>query len=213
MGIIAALAISPVLVFPVEIFFALKLLSCFGFRRIARGNILDSTIRNTIFCLIRSRPGISFVELLQETAISRGALAYHLALMRIMGKIILLEDHGITSYFENSGKYNPGEQKVLKYLHQDKDRQILLALARSPMMSRRDFEKVLGMSGPTVTWHMKRLIDDGLLNLHKDGRFSRYALSAMTQSCLEKYGRDTTGSQVGGGTPARYHAIAGTSEI
>ena len=81
------------------------------------------------------------------------------------------------------------------------------------MMSRRDFEKVLGMSGPTVTWHMKRLIDDGLLNLHKDGRFSRYALSAMTQSCLEKYGRDTTGSQVGGGTPARYHAIAGTSEI
>ena len=99
MVIIVALAISPVLVFPVEIFFALKLLSCFGFRRIARSNILASTIRNTIFSLIRSRPGISFVELLQETAISRGALTYHLALMRITGKIILLEDHGITSYF------------------------------------------------------------------------------------------------------------------
>ena len=41
-------------------------------------------------------------------------------------------------------------------------------------MSRRDFEKILGISGPTITWHMKRLIEDGLLSPHKDGRFSRY---------------------------------------
>ena len=59
MVIVGALAISPVLVFPVEIFFALKLLSCFGFRRIARNNVLASSIRNTIYTLIRSRPGIS----------------------------------------------------------------------------------------------------------------------------------------------------------
>jgi len=213
MVIIVALAISPVLVFPVEIFFALKLLSCFGFRRIARNNILASTIRNTLFSLIRSRPGISFVELLQETAISRGALTYHLARMRITGKIILLEDHGITSYFENSGKYDLGEQKVLKYLRQDTDRQILVTLAGNPLMSRRDFEKILGISGPTITWHMKRLTGDGLLSIRKDGRFSRYELSAGTRSCLEKYGMGVMGSQAGTGTPARYYSMAGTSEM
>jgi predicted transcriptional regulator len=213
MVIIMALAISPVLVFPVEIFFTLKLLSCFGFRRIARSNILASTIRNTLFSLIRSRPGISFVDLLQETAISRGALTYHLALMRITGKIILLEDHGITSYFENSGKYDLGEQKLLKYLRQDTDRQILVALAGNPLMTRRDFEKILGVSGPTVTWHMKRLIDDGLLSLHKDGRFSRYTLSAVTRSCMEKYGICMMGSHADAGTPARYHAAAGTTDL
>jgi predicted transcriptional regulator len=213
MVIIAALAISPLLVFPVEIFFALKLLSCFGFRRIARGNILDSTIRNTIFCLIRSRPGISFLELLQETAISRGALTYHLALMRITGKIILLEDHGITSYFENSGKYNPGEQKLLKYLRQDTDRQILLTLARRPMMSRRDFEKILGISGPTITWHMRRLIEDELLTLHKVGKFSRYELSSRTRSCLEKYGLGIIGPEAGAGTRDWYPRSGMTSEM
>jgi predicted transcriptional regulator len=215
MVIIGALAISPALVFPVEIFFALKLLSCFGFRRIARSNILASTIRNTLYSLIRSRPGISFVELLQEAGISRGALTYHLTLMRISGKIVPLEDHGVTGYFENSGKYDQNEQKVLKYLRQDTDRQILFALAGSPLMSRRDFEKVLGVSGPTISWHMKRLIDDGLLSIRKEGRFSRYALSERTLLCLEKYNpyiHPLPESQPGAGIPGRYPAMAGTAE-
>ena len=74
MVIIGALAISPACLFPVEIFFTLKLLSIFGFKRIARSNILASTVRNTLYGLIRTRPGISFIELSQETGISRGAL-------------------------------------------------------------------------------------------------------------------------------------------
>jgi len=216
MVIIGALAVSPVFVFPVEIFFALKLLSCFGFRRIARGNILESSLRNTIYTLIRSRPGISFAGLQQETEISRGALTYHLALMRIAGKIIILMDHGSSSYFENSGRYDTGEQKVLKYLRQDTDRQILVSLSASPLMSRRDFEKCLGVSGPTVTWHMKRLIGDGLLSIRRDGRFSRYILSETTRACLEKYrvrAPDLPGPYAGSGVPSRYFGRAETAEL
>ena len=216
MVIIGALAVSPALVFPVEIFFALKLLSCFGFRRIARSNILASTIRNTLYNLIRSRPGISFVGLLQETGISRGALTYHLTLMRISGKIVPLADHGITGYFENSGKYDRDELKVIKYLHQDMDNQILFTLARSPLLSRRDFEKVLGVSGPTISWHMKRLIEDGILNIQKDGRFSRYILSERTQTCLEKYNlfiHPLPESQPGAAIPGKYPALAGTVDL
>jgi len=216
MVIIAALAISPVLIFPVEIFFAVKLLTWLGFRRIARNNILASTIRNTLFDLIRSRPGISFVELLQETGISRGALTYHLTLMRISGKIIILGDHGISSYFENSGKYDSSEQKVLKYLRQDTDKQILVALSGNPLMSRRDFEKILGVSGPTVTWHMKRLISDGLLDIRKDGRFTRYILSAGTLSCLEKYQvcmPDLPERHEGMNAPSRYYGMAETADL
>lgn len=216
MMIIGAIAVSPALVFPVEIFFALKLLSCFGFRRIARSNILASTIRNTLYCLIRSRPGISFIELLQETETSRGALTYHLTLMRISGKIVPLADHGITGYFENSGKYDQNEQKVLKYLRQDTDRQILFALAGSPLMSRRDFENVLGISGPTISWHMKRLIEDGLLSIRKDGRFSRYVLSEPARACLEKYNpyaHPLPESRPGNGIPGRFPSMAGTAEL
>jgi predicted transcriptional regulator len=216
MAIIGALAFSPAFVFPVEIFFTVKLLSIFGFKRIARHNILTSTVRNTLFTLIESRPGISFVELSQEMGISRGALTYHLTLMRISGKIILLKDHGILSYFENSGKYGDGEQKVMKYLRQGTDKMILLTLAKNPLMSRTDFEKILGVSGPTVSWHMKRLIDDGILNVRKDGRFSRYALSEGTLSSLKKCCEDVSGlpgqSSVAVSTVS-YSAMARTAEL
>jgi predicted transcriptional regulator len=215
MVIIGALAISPALVFPVEIFFALKLLSCFGFRRIVRNNVLANTLRHTIYNLIQSRPGISSSELLQETGISRGALTYHLTLMRVSGKIILLKDHGTISYFENSGKYGDGEQKVIKYLRQDMDKKIILILARNPLMSRTDFERILGVSGPTVSWHMKRLIDDGILNVQKDGRFSRYVLSEGTEFSLVKYCVDVPGLpglSTGAGSTTRYSAMAGTVE-
>ena len=93
---------------------------------------------------------------------------------------------------------------------------ILFSLARTPLLSRRDFEKILGVSGPTVTWHMKRLIDDGLLSLRKDGRFSRYSLSGGTLDYLKKYSR---GIQVlpehsgGAGMQARYPPMAGTAEF
>jgi predicted transcriptional regulator len=216
MVIIGALAISPAFVFPVEIFFALKLLSCFGFRRIRRSNILASPVRNTLYGLIRSRPGISLAGMVEETGISRGALTYHLTLMRVSGKITLLHDHGSTGYFENSGKYDESGQKVLKYLRQDTDKQILLALAGTPLLSRRDFEQILRISGPTVTWHMKRLIDDGLLTLHKDGRFSRYSLSAETLSYLSTYGdRIPIPAELpaGAGMHTRYTAMAGTVEF
>ena len=216
MVIIGALALFPAFVFPAEIFFAIKLFSCFGFRRIARGNILVSSVRNTLYNAIRSEPGISFVELLEETKISRGALTYHLALMRFSGKIVLLESHGTTSYFENSDRYNPGEREVLKYLRQETDRKILISLARTPQLSRRDFEKILGVSGPTVTWHMKRLIDDGILSIRKDGRFSRYSLSVGTLDYLKKYGGEThvlPGLPSNVGMPAQYLPMAGTAEL
>ncbi len=216
MVIIGALALSPAFVLPVEIFFAVKLLSFFGFKRIARSNILTSTVRNTLFSLIRNRPGISFVDLSQEMGISRGALTYHLTLMRVSGKIILLKDHGSLSYFENSGRYGDGEQKVMRYLHQDMDKKILLSLANNPLMSRTDFEKMLGVSGPTVSWHMKRLIDDGILNVRKDGRFSRYSLSEGAWASLIKCCDNDLvlpGLLPGTVNAVRYSAFAGTAEL
>jgi predicted transcriptional regulator len=136
--------------------------------------------------------------------------------MRISGKIILLKDHGIISFFENSGKYGECELKVMKYLRQDTDKMILLALARNPLMARTDFEKMLGVSGPTVSWHMKRLIDDGILHVRKDGRFSRFILSETTLSYLMKCCEDSSGlpgQSSGAVSTVCYPAMAGTADL
>ena len=135
--------------------------------------------------------------------------------MRVSGKIVLLKDHGIVSYFENSGKYCHTEQKVIKYLNQETDRKILISLACTPLLTRMDFEKILGLTGPTVSWHMKRLVADGILDVKKDGRFSRYTLSEETGTSLMKYCDDIPGlpalSAVTN-SPVRFSAIACITE-
>lgn len=176
MAVVAALIVFPAFVIPVELFFALKIFFYLGFRRVARSNILDSSSRQAVYTSIRSDPGVRISELIRDTGLSRGSVNYHLAMLAFTGKITLLRTHGDISYFENSGKYTPAEQKVLKYLRSETERQILAALFTAARTSRSDLEKVLALSGPTVTWHMKRLSDDGIVSIAKDGRFSSYSL-------------------------------------
>ncbi len=187
MAVVGALVIFPAFVIPVEILFALKIFFYLGFRRVARSNILDSSSRQAVYSSIRSDPGIRISELIRDTGLSRGSVNYHLALLGFTGKITLLRTHGDISYFENSGKYTPAEQKVLKYLRGETERQILSALFTSPHASRGDLEKILSLSGPTVTWHMKRLSDDGVVSASKDGRFSSYSLNDGIEVFLGKY--------------------------
>ena len=190
MAIVLALAISPLLLAPVEIGFTIKVLSFLGFRRIARGNVLTNSVRNAIYGRIRTRPGISPGVLAAETGISRGALAYHLALLRGLGKIVLVKDHGAVCCFENSGTFTRCEQLMLSCLRSDTGRKILHALARTPGLSRAELGQILCVSGPTVTWHMKRLTADGVVDVSRDGRFSRYAISEEMTAFLQRTGGD-----------------------
>jgi predicted transcriptional regulator len=215
MTIIGALALSPLLLIPVEIFFALKLLSFLGFRRIARGNVLANSVRNTLYVCIRERPGISLGELAGEAGISRGALAYHLTLLRALGKIVMVKNHSSISCFENSGTYNCCEQKMLSCLRTDTGRKILRALAMTPGLSRAELGQVLGLSGPTVTWHMKRLAADGIVTVSREGKCSRHAISIEMTAFLKRtgcIGRFSSTSPVGEGSAIPRAALAGSAE-
>ncbi|MDD1686123.1 winged helix-turn-helix transcriptional regulator [Methanoregula sp.] len=215
MVIVIALAISPLLLAPVEIVFTIKLLSVLGFRRIVRGNILGNSVRNTLYCCIRERPGISPGELAEAAGLSRGALAYHLALLRAFGKIVLVKNHGGVRCFENSGTYSLCEQKMFNCLRSGTGNKIIRALAATPGLSREELGQVLGVSGPTVTWHMKRLAADGVVDVSRDGRFSRYAISEEMTAFLQRTGDDGSisgMSPTGEGSHTVLSAAAGSAD-
>ena len=193
MAIVSVLAISPLFIFPVEILFMLKIFFCLGFRRISRSNILDSDSRQSVFAGIQASPGIRITELVKKTGLSRGTVNYHLAVLRFNGKITYLRTNGEISYFENSQKYEPAERKVIRYLRNETEMLIFRALMECPRASRADLEKLLALSGPTVTWHMKRLCADGMVRVSREGRYSRYTLPET----IKKYVGDNLGAVSG----------------
>jgi len=187
MVIVGALAVSPALVFPIELLLMIKLFSCLAFRRVARANILSNLTRNTVYSCIAKTPGIGPADLARETGISRGTLNYHLALLKFSGKIAVAKMHGSLGYFENNAKYDDFFQIVLKHLRNESEKTILEVLAARPGSTRSDLERVLGVSGPTVTWHMQRMSADNLLAIRKEGRHTRYFLTGRTLECLNEY--------------------------
>ncbi|MCK9591615.1 MAG: winged helix-turn-helix transcriptional regulator [Methanoregula sp.] len=181
------LSLSPLLFYPVELFFILQGIAFFGYRKITTGNVLGSPSRTLIFATIKANPGIYFNELSRKTGLNRGSLRYHLAIMRITGKISTLAIGADTRYFENSGKFSETEQKVLKYLRNDKERAIFVHLINHPETTRSDLEKMLGISGAAVTWHTNRLCDAGMLTITKSGKTARYVIDPDAMKYLEKY--------------------------
>ena len=144
---ILALSFSPVLLFPLELLFIAKLFAYLGFRRIQRKNLLDNPSRNEIFHYIRKSPGTDFTEISRNTGVSPNSLRYHLAVLKIMNKVTMLETTRNTRYFENSGVYPAMEQKVLKYLRNRPTRTLLTLIRNNPNLTRAQLKVALGISG------------------------------------------------------------------
>jgi len=177
----------PLMAFPVEFFFFLKMFSYLGYRKIAAASVLDSPARALLYETIVKNPGIYFTELVRITGMKQAPIRYHLAILRLTGKIADLEAPGDTRYFENSGRFTIMEQKVLRSLRNSRERDIFLHLMENPDITRKELVGLMGVSGATISWYTGRLSDDGLIVVTKAGKHARYEISAEVRHLLEKY--------------------------
>jgi predicted transcriptional regulator len=184
---ILALSSSSLLLFPVELLFLLKLFTYLGFRKIRKNNVLDNPSRSAIFHYIQESPGTDFTEISRETGVSENSLRYHIAVLKLMNKVTMLETTRNARYYENAGSYPEMEQKVLKYLHNKPTRALLRLIKENPNLTRVQLELAMEMSGAGVNWHMNRLSEDGLLSIRKAGRIAQYEINNEVMPYLEKH--------------------------
>ena len=179
--------ISPVLVRPVDLllFWGVGWGVVLGFRQVCVRNVLAHPERNRIHAYIRDHPGIHFRELERQTGINRGTLSYHLDMLGQTGRILAVPCSGYTRYFENGGKYSCREQQILASCNNDRQRSILLLLLESSRTVP-ELKELLHLSGPSVSWHMKRLCHDRIVMVRQAGRTGRYALEPEVRIFLQE---------------------------
>jgi len=169
---------------PAEIIGVIQWSGFAGLYRIRGGNLLANDTRRKIYDCIRKNPGIHLRGIGKETAITLGTIRYHIDLLRRSHAIAVCEDRGYTHYFENSGTYSASQQKVLKHMRNETTREILAVLAEDRFASRKDIAESLGIAGSTVTWHMKRLEEDGVIDVRTEGRFVSYVIHDDAESVI-----------------------------
>jgi len=171
---------------PLEAFASFRIWLALGYRRVRNENVLDQDVRSRVYEHIKENPGIHLRGLAGEMQIKLGTLRYHLNILRLTHKITVTQDPATVRFYENSGTYSETEQQILKHLRNPTTRQILNTLLVRPTATRQDIAGAVGITGPSITWHMKRLEEDHLVMMRKDGRTTVYTVPVQVAGYLAR---------------------------
>jgi predicted transcriptional regulator len=163
----------PLLAFPADLIYSSGLLAYLGYR-IAPRTVPEN--RKKIHACIRDRPGISASRIAEITGIRRGTVTYHLSRLQSGGKIKKVQNRGNVGYFIQVEDDTGDKEYTLLHMQNSTEKEILFLLLGTPDLSQSEIADAIGISRPAVSWHMKRLDSDGVVESARSGRSTYYRL-------------------------------------
>lgn len=153
------------------------------FSRQEKGDLLDHPLRRRTVEAVERRPGIHLEALVRELDAGRGQLDRHLA--KLVGADLLVEEiaHGYRAYFR-PGDVRPEVRQALLVLKTDGARRIVESLADAPQGGVRAIARETGLAPSTVSYHLHRLEDHGLVLERSSDGTPAYVASALARRAL-----------------------------
>lgn len=136
--------------------------------------VLDS--RREIFDAIRATPGIHFRALHRRLPYAQGTLQYHLRHLDRQDLVDEENDGEFTRYYA-AETFEPADKAVMNALRREYSRRIVAHLAADGSLTTSALADRLDKSPSTVSWHLSRLREAGLVTSERDGRSVPYRLT------------------------------------
>lgn len=136
---------------------------------------LELENRRRIFQTIESHPGLHFRELQSRLGVAHGTLQYHLDRLVDEGLIAVSEDRGFTRYHPKT-RLREEDRRLIDALRREYGRRILAHLASEGPLTTQALSARLGRSASTVSWHLARLAENGLVQRERTGQEVQYSL-------------------------------------
>ena len=131
---------------------------------------------NKLYGFIKSCPGTYFSEIIKDTGLNRGTVRYHLEVLETQNKIECYKANGKARYFQNSFTYGEKDKVVIAALRNDMDRKIILGILDSQYISNENLVEKMGVSAPTINWHIRHLKEEGIVRADTCGRYTAYSI-------------------------------------
>jgi len=167
------------------------LLSCAGFvvmnfRRTRKKTVLENDCRASIYRHIIANPGSGFTGIMNSLPVNRGTLHYHLGILCREKFIIAYSAGEMTRYFQNAGKFSDPEMDAMARLRNRVDLSICEFLSLSPGASRQEIAQRIQTTCSTVSWHMHRLCEAGVIASAREGRCITYRLTSVAAKVMDE---------------------------
>jgi predicted transcriptional regulator len=137
---------------------------------------LELESRRRIYEFVREHPGAYVREIMTSLGMPQGQVTYHLSTLEERGLVVGAKEEYHRRYFLAGSV--PREQRGLaRFLKARVPRGILLALLEAPGLQHGALAERLGIRPSTLTYHMKRLEQQGLVARDADGGQVRYRVA------------------------------------
>ncbi|MFB6166460.1 MAG: winged helix-turn-helix transcriptional regulator [Haloarculaceae archaeon] len=135
----------------------------------------DLESRRELYRAIRHAPGVHVRELERRLDYAKGTVQYHL---RWLADHDLVEVHtdGEFSRYYPAHELDDDEKATVSALRRTYSREVIAHLAADGPLTTTDLADRIAKSRSTVSWHLSRLHDAGLVEKRRDGRRVEYAL-------------------------------------
>ena len=136
-------------------------------------NLLELDTRRKIFEYVSASPGAYLREISRSLRLSLGAVEYHLDRLTRGGLLSCRVHRAKKRYFVTS-QVSHQDEVVIASLRQDVPRRIIIHLLGNPGATFRALLSIVPVSKSTLSFHMKRLVEVGVVHEDREGREKRY---------------------------------------
>jgi predicted transcriptional regulator len=118
-----------------------------------------------------------------------GDVQYHVHRLDKQRRILSIR-RGLYRFFYASDLFGQRQRDVLSFLTLETPRVLLLAIIERPGRGQEDLAREASVSQPTVSWHLKRLVEFGIVERHQSGRTVTYSVKGDDAADIARFVRN-----------------------
>ncbi|MCA1814422.1 MAG: winged helix-turn-helix transcriptional regulator [Halobacteriales archaeon] len=142
------------------------------YHRIRKDHTLNNKTRQAVYDGVVQHPGIGVNDAARMAGCSYSTAAYHLERL-VEERLLIVGDEGRRArFFKNGGAFSQAERDFIPVLQSKEAMDVLQVIVENPWCYRAEVAQKLNVSGPTVNWHLKKLMGVGAVKEMREGRVS-----------------------------------------
>jgi DNA-binding MarR family transcriptional regulator len=134
--------------------------------------VLDLEARRRIVRFVQESPGLHMRELAARLQMPVSTLEYHCYQLVKHGQLVTRESAGFKAFYPGEGM-DRRDKDILYLVRHDAPRKVCSHLLLHPGATPKELREMLGVTGPTLTFHLNKLRGAGILREAPEGRTKR----------------------------------------
>ncbi|WP_424358715.1 winged helix-turn-helix transcriptional regulator [Methanocella sp. MCL-LM] len=156
------------------------------YSRFNNNNVLDGRTRKLVYEYAVSHPGSTRPQIAHELGLNEGTVTYHLDVLEKANGLLTVKVDKAIHYFARNRLWDKMELRLHARLNNETGKLLLNSILERPHITSIELCRLSNRSKSTISWHIKRLEQDGIIRVQKAGRNSYNCISEVAAPLLAR---------------------------